>query len=646
MVRPPENAAPAHEPSPISESRRARYRVILGSCSIAVRMKPMSVLPLWSPPRCSTRGREWAASRALPPSNLTPSDSSQRTVPGPAEVSIATALGSQRSPPAASVSRACSRGESSGSVAAAIPPCARSDEPCAAETSATEAPRRAASSAAAEPARPSPITSRSVRVTHIAMSSQREGEQRRLPGRRPGRLRRRRDEREPAGSLSYFNHSLNRSARLVGDFLRNRDLEHVFAQGDQQFFERDLLHVPADRALAGRVEAALRRFLRQPVHDTELGRDDKAAGRVLLRVLDHAFGAEDVRAVGIYVAVRLEIHALAGAAAFRVDQQVRVAMLAASAVDVDGPDAGVDVTLALPHVHRAAGHLLEVGAEKHVGQKEDLFVFRDCADHALRIPRRAAVVAQRLHFGGGVYVRNDDRARVFGLPGSELGGVDGVGQRAARRQVWNEHSFGRTQDRRRLGHEVDSAEHDYVGVRCRSLAGKPERVADILRRVRREVDLLYRHVLVTSRLTSSAGAECVSAPTEIRSTPAFAAATAPSSVIPPDASNLARPAVISTLRRRSSGDMLSSRMISAPASSASCSCSTVSTSTSIGIRARRARSIAAVTPPAAATWLSLIRIASHRPWRWLCPPPARTAARSRNRSPGVVLRVSRSLTAG
>ena len=41
-----------------------------------------------------------------------------------------------------------------------------------------------------------------------------------------------------------------------------------------------------------------------------------------------------------------------------------------------------------------------------------------------------------------------------------------------------------------------------------------------------------------------------------------------------------------------------------------------------------------------ARWLSLTRTASESPPRWLWPPPARTAAFSRARSPGVVLRVS------
>ena len=42
-------------------------------------------------------------------------------------------------------------------------------------------------------------------------------------------------------------------------------------------------------------------------------------------------------------------------------------------------------------------------------------------------------------------------------------------------------------------------------------------------------------------------------------------------------------------------------------------------------REARAAAIAAATPPATATWLSLIRMASYSPARWLVPPPQATA---------------------
>ena len=92
----------------------------------------------------------------------------------------------------------------------------------------------------------------------------------------------------------------------------------------------------------------------------------------------------------------------------------------------------------------------------------------------------------------------------------------------------------------------------------------------------------------------------------------------------------------------SSWDMLSSMMMSAPASTASRTMSSVSHSTSTlstkGADAR-AHSMARATPPAASMWLSLSSTPSDRPKRCIEPPPRRTASRSNRRMPGVVLRV-------
>jgi len=88
--------------------------------------------------------------------------------------------------------------------------------------------------------------------------------------------------------------------------------------------------------------------------------------------------------------------------------------------------------------------------------------------------------------------------------------------------------------------------------------------------------------------------------------------------------------------------MLSSRMMSAPASAASDASATVWASTSTGRpgEAARAFATACAIPPARRMWLSLIRIRSNNPKRWLLPPPTRTAYFSRSRRLGVVLRVS------
>src|SRR5208282_4856275 len=111
---------------------------------------------------------------------------------------------------------------------------------------------------------------------------------------------------------------------------------------------------------------------------------------------------------------------------------------------------------------------------------------------------------------------------------------------------------------------------------------------------------------VTRILISTAVDECVSAPTEMKSTPVSAYARTFSRVIPPAHSNgilLDWREQISTALRTFSTLTWSSRIASAPCSNACCSSSRDRTSISIGCRPRRlwmARSRAGTAPPASA----------------------------------------------
>src|SRR5215203_2640764 len=149
-----------------------------------------------------------------------------------------------------------------------------------------------------------------------------------------------------------------------------------------------------------------------------------------------------------------------------------------------------------------------------------------------------------------------------------------------------------------------------------------------------------------SMAMSSDGAEWVSAPTATKSTPVSATALARSRVTPPEASVRARRRHSLTASAIAPSSMLSSSSRSQPRSRASATWSRVSTSTSRGRPgpAALAASTARRRLPAARMWLSLTSRASYRPMRWLAPPPQRTAYFSRWRSPGVVLRVSRTTT--
>ncbi len=95
-----------------------------------------------------------------------------------------------------------------------------------------------------------------------------------------------------------------------------------------------------------------------------------------------------------------------------------------------------------------------------------------------------------------------------------------------------------------------------------------------------------------SRPRSKTVTECVSAPTETKSTPVAAIRWARSSVIPPEASRVARPAVSSTARVSVASSMLSSSTSVQPASMTATSWSRSVTSTSIrrsGFAARTSR---------------------------------------------------------
>ena len=170
--------------------------------------------------------------------------------------------------------------------------------------------------------------------------------------------------------------------------------------------------------------------------------------------------------LGVDVAGGDVLHDLGRAAALGVDQELGARVLVAHARDVRRADAGVDVALAVPDVHPAAGHALDVCAEPHVGPEQDLGVVAvlapDVLDDLHGVGGGAAVVGLGLDLGRRVHVHDDQRARMLGLPRAELVGGDRVGERAAGLEVGQQDGLLRGEDRSRLGHEVDAAEGDHV----------------------------------------------------------------------------------------------------------------------------------------------------------------------------------------
>src|SRR3954453_6464921 len=67
---------------------------------------------------------------------------------------------------------------------------------------------------------------------------------------------------------------------------------------------------------------------------------------------------------------------------------------------------------------------------------------------------------------------------MLGLPHTELVGVDRRGERATGGEIGQEHSLLRGENSRRLGHEMDAAEDDDIGVSLGRVAREAQRVSD------------------------------------------------------------------------------------------------------------------------------------------------------------------------
>ena len=152
-----------------------------------------------------------------------------------------------------------------------------------------------------------------------------------------------------------------------------------------------------------------------------------------------------------------------------MDQEVGPGVRSPDRADVVGPDAGVDVALAVPHVHRAtrasSRRRRRGTCRGRTGSRCRPRAREDVLDDLDRVRRCAAVVGLGLDLGGGVDVHHHDRAGVLGLPFAQLLGGDRVGQRAAGVGVGDQHALVRAEDRGGLGHEVHAAEHDRLAHR-------------------------------------------------------------------------------------------------------------------------------------------------------------------------------------
>ena len=452
----------------------------------------------------------------------------------------------------------------------------------------------------------------------------------------------------------------------AGDLRLDRDLVLPVAERVAQLLERDHLHVLADRLLGHGLEA----LRRAPPCSGGGGsrsrsrRGTASSATCFAKLIIPSVERMCVRSLPNAIA-------LARAAALGVDEQLGVGRLVLPALDVGRPDARVHVALAHPD-RSACGPVTRSSQRprKRSGRKRISLVAGDRLDHGLRVARRAAVVALGLHLGGRVHVRDDD-ARRDARPSSARSWsavIDAASEQPASRSGISTVFSGARIDGR-LGHEVDAAEDDRLGVgapppgargrasrrrsrprpaprapgscargsrrRARARARAPPRAASTISAVGHS----------TSSETSSERAECVSAPIEMKSTPGLGdRARRSSSVTPPEASSCARPATscdgLAQLGRRHVVEQdRARRRRRAPRARRRASRPRPRSGGRVrGARGRRRRAIAAGD----AQVVVLDRGSRRRGRSGGCaPPPQRTACFSSARRPGVVLRVSR-----
>ena len=153
----------------------------------------------------------------------------------------------------------------------------------------------------------------------------------------------------------------------------------------------------------------------------------------------------------------------------RDDRRVRI--LALDALDAARGELDVDVTVALPQIHLAAGLLHDPRAEILVGHEEDIAVGRRGPDDFLRVAARADDVGERFHAGAAIDVGDDVIVflRVLGEKTRQLVRRTGFGKRAAGVEIGQDHFLRRVQDLGGLGHEMDAAEENDFGVGLRRL---------------------------------------------------------------------------------------------------------------------------------------------------------------------------------
>ena len=129
------------------------------------------------------------------------------------------------------------------------------------------------------------------------------------------------------------------------------------------------------------------------------------------------------------------------------------------------------VTGPLPQIHFAAGPFHNPGAEVLIRHEENVAIGWRGLHDLLRVAARANDVALRLHSSAAVDVGDNVIVLVHSLPQESRERLwrAGFRERATGIQIGQNDALGRVNNLCRLGHEMDAAKENDIGIRFRRL---------------------------------------------------------------------------------------------------------------------------------------------------------------------------------
>lgn len=146
-------------------------------------------------------------------------------------------------------------------------------------------------------------------------------------------------------------------------------------------------------------------------------------------------------------------------------------MLGVDCGDASRGELNVDITVALPQIHRTPGSLDDPRTEVLIRHKEDVTIGGRGANDFLGVAACADDIGEGFHAGAAINVGNDVVILV-GMLSQELRQLfrrARFGKRAASVEVWQNHFLGWVENLGGLSHEMHSAEEDDFGIRFRRL---------------------------------------------------------------------------------------------------------------------------------------------------------------------------------